>query len=75
MFGTTIFGHLHTQRMEQARRFLQEGKMNVTEVAYEVGYSSLSQFARAFKKQFGAKPSDLHTEMKGKAVSTSSIRS
>jgi AraC-like DNA-binding protein len=74
MFGTTIFGHLLTQRMEQARRLLQEGKMNVTEVAYEVGYSSLSQFARAFKKQFGAKPSACLAEMKEKAFSHSSIR-
>lgn len=74
MFGTTVFGHLHTQRMEQARRFLQEGKMNVTEVAYEVGYSSLSQFARAFKKQFGTNPSDFYAEMKRKAVSPSSSR-
>lgn len=74
MFGTTVFGHLHTQRMEQARRFLQEGKMNVTQVAYEVGYSSLSQFTRAFKKQFGTKPSACLTEMKEKAASPSSIR-
>jgi AraC-like DNA-binding protein len=74
MFGTTIFGHLHTQRMEQARRFLQEGKMNVTEVADEVGYSSLSQFTRAFNKQFGTKPSACLTEMKEKAASLSSVR-
>lgn len=74
MFGTTVFGYLLTQRMEQARRLLQEGKMNVTEVACEVGYSSLSQFARAFKKQFGAKPSACLAEMKEKAVSPSSSR-
>jgi len=74
MFGTTVFGHLLTQRMEQARRLLQEGKMNVTEVAYEVGYSSLSQFTRAFKKQFGAKPSACLAEMKEKVVSPSSSR-
>ncbi|MBE9572001.1 MAG: helix-turn-helix transcriptional regulator [Proteobacteria bacterium] len=74
MFGITVFGYLCTKRMEQARRLLHEGKMNVTEVACEVGYLSLSQFARAFKKQFGAKPSAYLTEMKEKASSSSSIR-
>ena len=56
VFGTTVFGCLHAYRMEQGRQLLAEGKMNVTEVAYEVGYSSRPYFSRAFTRHFGLNP-------------------
>ncbi len=37
---------------------LGRGDGNVTEVAYSVGYRSLSQFAKAFREHFGMVPSD-----------------
>ena len=45
-------------RLNYAKTKLQERKTNVTEIAYEVGYSSLSQFIRSFQKNFGKLPSD-----------------
>jgi len=59
VFGTTVFGYLQKHRMEQARILLEEGKMNVTEVAYTVGYSSLSHFAKIFYQYFSTNPSSL----------------
>ncbi len=59
VFGTTVFGYLQKHRMEQARMLLEDGKMNVTEVAYTVGYSSLSHFAKIFHRQFSTNPSSL----------------
>lgn len=55
-FGTTVFGYLRDIRLNRAKMLLDEGAMNVSEVAYEVGYSSLSHFAKAFKNQFGDLP-------------------
>lgn len=55
-YGITPFDYLRNQRFEAALRYLQEGKMNVTETAYAVGYSSLSHFTKAFKKHFGFPP-------------------
>jgi AraC-like DNA-binding protein len=57
VFGTTAFGYLHEQRMEQARRLLEERRLNVTEVACAVGYANPSHFAGAFKRKFGVNPS------------------
>ena len=37
---------------------LNNEKMNVTETAYDVGYSSLSHFSNVFTKCFGMKPSE-----------------
>ncbi|MEM9808326.1 MAG: AraC family transcriptional regulator [Cyanobacteria bacterium P01_D01_bin.56] len=58
-FGTTVFEYLRSHRLEQARQLLTERTMNVSEVAQLVGYSSLSKFTAAFKKQFGVLPSTI----------------
>ncbi|MEM9090113.1 MAG: AraC family transcriptional regulator [Cyanobacteria bacterium P01_F01_bin.53] len=56
-FGTTVFGYLRTHRLECARQLLAVRQMNVSEAAEFVGYSSLSKFTAAFKRQFGILPS------------------
>ncbi|MBD2299143.1 AraC family transcriptional regulator [Nostoc sp. FACHB-190] len=55
-FGTTVFGYLTNQRMEQAHQLLQNTDFTVAEVANIVGYSHLGHFAAAFKRKFGITP-------------------
>ena len=54
--GQTIPQYLRQLRLDRAAGLLKQGKMNVTEVALEVGYSSLSHFSQAFHQQFGCCP-------------------
>jgi AraC-like DNA-binding protein len=54
--GKTIFAYLRDLRMERAAELLRGGKMNVTEAATEVGYSSLSHFTVAFRETFACCP-------------------
>ena len=49
---------LRNLRMEQAARLLREGKVNISQVAYSVGYSDQAQFSTAFKTHFGQSPSE-----------------
>ena len=58
LFGMTLFDYLRSQRMETAKRCLAERAMNVKETAWEVGYTNVSHFIRAYKKQYGIKPGD-----------------
>lgn len=51
--GQTITQHLRQLRMEMAAELLRAGEHNVTEVAMEVGYNSLSHFSAAFHATFG----------------------
>jgi AraC-like DNA-binding protein len=44
-------------RVERAAERLRSGAGSVTEVAYSVGFESLSYFSRAFHERFGAAPS------------------
>jgi AraC-like DNA-binding protein len=54
--GKTISVTLRDLRMERAASLLREGRLNVTEAAMEVGYSSLSHFSSAFHEVVGCCP-------------------
>lgn len=54
--GRGIFQHLRALRMERATELLRERRLNVTQVAMEVGYSSPSHFSTAFHETFGCCP-------------------
>lgn len=56
VFGTTAFGYLRARRMEHARDLLAAGEATVLEAAEFVGYSNPSNFAAAFRGQFGVNP-------------------
>lgn len=45
-------------RLTEARRLLFDEGKNVTETAFDVGYESVSQFTREYKKMFGSSPSE-----------------
>lgn len=45
-------------RLERATQLLREGKHSVSEVAYQVGFESLSYFSKSFQEIYGVPPSD-----------------
>ncbi len=58
-FGTSVFAYLRKARMELAQELLRKRHLNVTEVAFRVGYSNPSKFAAAFRREFGVSPSTI----------------
>jgi AraC-like DNA-binding protein len=56
LYGTSIFAFYQNYRMVQARNLLEGGGLNVTEVAFKVGYANSSHFSRAFHRHFGVPP-------------------
>lgn len=60
--GTTPFGYLREQRLSRAMHLLTEDGLNVTDAAFEVGYTSVSYFCKMFYKQYGVKPSAMKQE-------------
>ncbi|CCH53049.1 histidine kinase [Fibrisoma limi BUZ 3] len=50
---------IHRVRLDRAAELLQSGEFNVAQVAYELGYSSQSYFAKLFQEQFGYSPKAL----------------
>ena len=56
LFEDTVFGILRRERLECARRLLNEKGKNITEIAYLCGFSSPSHLTKAFSAQFGISP-------------------
>ena len=49
---------IRTIRLNKAAELLRQKTDNVTQIAYETGFSNLSWFTKAFKEQFGVTPSE-----------------
>lgn len=61
IYGIPVYEYFQKARMQAARDKLLAGGHSVKEVAMELGYSNLSNFTIAFKKEFGLLPSKLLT--------------
>jgi AraC-like DNA-binding protein len=48
---------LRTIRLKKAKDLLLSGHGNISEIAFEVGFNSLSYFTKCYKNQFGITPS------------------
>lgn len=56
--GTTPVELIRRTRLKRADLLLRQGSITVAEVAYRVGFSSPSYFAKCFKEYFGRLPSE-----------------
>lgn len=56
LFGNSVYGVFMTERMCEAKRRLATGGITVTDVAMDLGYTNVSHFAAAFRRQFGVTP-------------------
>ncbi len=59
IYGLPVYQYFQKHRMNKAKAMLLSNKYSVKEVGMEVGYSNLSNFAKAFKKSFDQLPSDI----------------
>lgn len=56
-FGESPYSYLMTRRIERAMALLRRGDLSVTEVCFEVGFSSLGTFSTRFTELVGVPPS------------------
>lgn len=56
-YGESPYSYLMTRRIERAMMLLRRGDMNVTEVCFAVGCSSLGTFSTRFTELVGMPPS------------------
>ncbi len=59
IFGNTVFGYLSDTRLEIAKNDIIRQKKSISEIASDLGYSSVQHFSHSFKKKFGYSPSKL----------------
>jgi transcriptional regulator GlxA family with amidase domain len=56
-FGETPYNYLMTRRIERAKALLRRGDLNVTEICFAVGCTSLGSFSTRFTQLVGESPS------------------
>ena len=56
-YGESPYSYLMTRRIERAMALLRRGDLSVTEVCFEVGFSSLGTFSTRFAELVGMPPS------------------
>jgi AraC-like DNA-binding protein len=65
--GTTFTEYVLAQRLARAFRALTDPRRageKISVVAYDVGFGDLSYFNRAFRRHYGAAPSDVRTQVR-----------
>ena len=56
--GKTPSQFIRSYRLRKGLELLRAGELNISETAYEVGFTDPSYFSRVFQKEFGTSPSD-----------------
>jgi AraC-like DNA-binding protein len=59
VYGMKLYEYYNRNRLEKAKELLQSGRYSVKEVGLDIGFSNLSNFAKAFKKEFGILPNEM----------------
>ena len=59
MTGSSVVDLIRKSRLAKAHRLLESRSMSVSEVAYEVGFSSPSYFTKCFKDEYDMLPGDI----------------
>ena len=56
--GTTFREYLSSQRVRRAKKLLSDECLSITDIAYQSGFQSISNFNRVFLEQTGSSPKD-----------------
>ena len=61
--GINFTDYLSRVRIEKAKNLLLNPNLRVSEIAYEVGFQSLTHFNRVFRKQCGVSPTSYREKL------------
>jgi AraC-like DNA-binding protein len=59
IYGMKLYEFYNHHRLVQAKEMLRTGNFSVKQVGVNIGFSNLSNFAKAFKKEFGVLPREI----------------
>lgn len=60
--GESLILYITRRRVEKAKEYIRNSDMNLTEIAFVVGYDDYAYFSRVFKKSTGVSPRDYKSQ-------------
>jgi transcriptional regulator GlxA family with amidase domain len=69
-FGETPHRYLQRRRVERAMFLLRETERSVTDISFDVGFTSLGTFSRTFHEIVGGSPRSFREDAESRAVPT-----
>lgn len=61
--GKSPIEFIRVIRLKRAARLLQGSQLNISEIAYKVGFNNPKYFSKYFKEEFGVLPSEYHQKV------------
>ena len=65
-FGQSPYAYLISQRIGHAKRLLKNSNSSITDIAFDCGFNSSSQFTNIFKKHVGVTPKEYKKRVSSK---------
>jgi AraC-like DNA-binding protein len=63
MHGMTISEYIRNKRIEKSKEMIADNAKSISQIAYEIGYSSISNYILAFKKVYQITPGKYKKQM------------
>ena len=62
--GTTPISYRNGLRLAEARRLMQTTTLTIHDIAYHVGFQSVQEFNRLFRRETGCSPSQFRMQLR-----------
>lgn len=72
--GKSVNAFIRDVRLKRAAQLLQASQLNVSEVAYRVGFGDVKYFRKCFREQFGKTPTEYVKAQNGKRNGLSDVK-
>ncbi|HEY1871358.1 MAG TPA: AraC family transcriptional regulator, partial [Chitinophagaceae bacterium] len=59
VYGMKLYEFYNYNRLLKARQWIESGETTAKEASFRLGFSNLSNFSKAFKKEFGVLPNQI----------------
>lgn len=66
LMGQSVNDYFQDARLKKAEELLLEGKLTISEIAYQIGYTSPDYFAKVFKSKYNIVPTQYRRKFEGK---------
>nr|WP_314896346.1 substrate-binding domain-containing protein [uncultured Flavobacterium sp.] len=63
ILGISVSDHINNMRLDKSKELLKKADLNISEIAYAVGFSSPNYFSTSFKNKFGVSPKEYKSKI------------